>query len=192
MSKEALLDEIDRRAEEQAQNIVASAKSSAKERLDKAEEELAAEHNCKMDRFNSEIRRSVMGQKTLFDIDRKKVELDAKRELIDKVYAMAKQKLLAMTDAEYLKFITKLIAKFAEDGDEVIICARDEKRITAAWVSDRGYDLQISLKLSNERHNDAGGIILRSKKFDKNLTVGSMLNEAEDGTESYVAKRLFE
>lgn len=187
MSKEILLGEIGQRAEEQAKNIVASAQSAAEERLFKVEAELETEYRLKLDRIKAELMNSLSGHKTLFKLDAKKSELCAKREIIDEVYLLAKQKLMKMNDADYLKFTSGIIEKFGEDGDEVIICREDERRITSEWLS----GLALDLKLSSNRHSDCGGIILRNKKFDKNLTLSAIMKEAKIDTESYIVERLF-
>lgn len=191
MSKEYLLGQIAVKAEEEAQAIVGSALDVAAKRKEKAEAELKEEYERKIVRANEEAEQALAGRKTLSRIDAKKTELNVKRELIDEVYRAVTEKINSLGDKDYLKFMAGLIGKYAEEGDEVIICKKDERRITSAWLSDVAFDLQLSLKLSNQFHDDIGGIILRGAKYDKNLTVSSIVNEARTGTESTVADRLF-
>ncbi len=191
MSKEAILDAINHKADEQAAQIVADAEAKAKARLSKVEAELKAEYEKKLSEVTDQIEQTVLGQKTLLRIDEKKSELSAKREIIDEVYSRVKQRICDMSDKDYLAFIFGIICKFGEDGDEVIICTDDERRITADWISDRAYDRQISLKLSSERHSDKGGVILRGKRYDKNLTLSALIEDAKRQTESYVVGKLF-
>ena len=191
MSKEALLSLIDQKADEQAVEIVSSAEEAAKNRLKKVEAELAAEYERRLGEVVAQLEQTVQGQKTLLRIDGKKAELSAKRALIDDVYRMAESKILSMSDEEYLEFVKRLISKFAEEGDEVIIAKSDERRITANWLADCAFNLQISLKFSSDRHSMSGGVILRSAKYDKNLTVPALMDEAKRSTESYVVESLF-
>lgn len=191
MSKEYLLEQISLKASSEADEIVLSAEKSAAARKQKLTSELEAEYEAKLSKVNEEAENIVSGQLTLSRIDARKAELKVRRELIDNVYKLVRDRLTMLDDKEYKKFIAGLIAKFAENGDEVIICACDEARITKDWLSDIAFDLQLDLTLSKERHFDEGGIILRGKKYDKNLTVTAIVDEARKSTEKSVADRLF-
>ena len=85
--------------------------------------------------------------------------------------------------------MSDLILKYAEDGDEVIISEKDKNRLSSEWL--KGLSEKVSLSLSSCFHNDEGGIILRGKKYDKNLTVSSIIAEVRNLTAATVAKRLF-
>lgn len=191
MSKEVLLDQIAIKAEQEAEAIKRSALEAAAQRKKKAESELKAEFDKKILRIGEEAEQALAGQMTLMRIDGKKSELNVKRELIDEVYRLASQKINSLGDKEYKKFIAGLIAKYAEDGDKVIICKKDASRLNANWLSDLAFDLQLDLSFDSEHHSDIGGVILRGKKYDKNLTLSAIVSEARIGTESMVAVRLF-
>lgn len=191
MSKEVLLGVIGDKAKEQAEEIVASAQSAAAAAIAKAEAELSAEYDRRIAEINEQTEQALAGQKTLLRIDGKKYELGAKREIIDEVYRSVENKIVTLSDAEYVEFVSGLITKNAEDGDKVIICKRDEKRLTADWLADLANDMQISLEFAKERHGDKGGVILRGAKYDKNLTVSAIMDEVKKSTESHVVRRLF-
>ncbi|MCH5164621.1 MAG: hypothetical protein J1F36_06365 [Clostridiales bacterium] len=191
MSKEVLLEQINIKAKEQAESIKRSANDAASAQRAKVEAELKAEYEKRLASVNEEAELAIAGQKTLMRIDGKKSELNAKRELIDEVYKNVTERIKALSDNDYRKFIAAIIAKYAEDGDKVIICQNDVKRLNSNWLSDLAFDLQLSLSFASEYHGDVGGVILRGNKYDKNLTVSAIIGEARIGTESAVAKRLF-
>ena len=191
MSKEVLLEQINNKAKEQAESIKRAALDAAAEQRSKAESELKAEYEQRLASVNDEAELAIAGQKTLMRIDGKKAELNAKRELIDEVYKNVTEKIKALSDNDYRKFIAAIIAKYAEDGDKVIICQSDAKRLSSNWLSDLAFDLQLSLSFGPEYHGDDGGVILRGNKYDKNLTISAIIGEARIATESDVAKRLF-
>ncbi len=191
MSKEALIEQIEKKAKDEADNIVHSAIEAANAQKAKAEEELRSEYDKKIAAFKQEAELALDGQKTLMRIETQKAELNAKREIIDEVYKKVTDKLCSLNDEEYRDFIGSLIAKFAENGDKVIIARRDEKRLDAEWLLALKKRLDISLELSDEFHSDIGGIILRGNKYDKNLTITAIIDEIKKATESNVANRLF-
>ncbi len=191
MSKEALLRQINLKAQEEADNTIRSASQSAAAQRAKAEEELKAEYDKRIAAFKQEAELALSGQKTLLRLDSQKAELKVRRELIDEVYKRVEERLNALSDGDYRKFIGALIAKYAEKGDKVIIAKRDIERLDANWLSEISHKLDIALSFEDEFHTDSGGIILRGSKYDKNLTFSALVDEARKETESNVASRLF-
>ncbi len=86
MSKEALLRQINLKAQEEADNTIRSASQSAAAQRAKAEEELKAEYDKRIAAFKQEAELALSGQKTLLRLDSQKAELKVRRELIDEVY----------------------------------------------------------------------------------------------------------
>lgn len=191
MSKEKLLEQIAHKAESEAESIKLAAVNAAAESKAKAVAEFDAEYNKKIALINEDAERLIAGQTTLMRLSSQKEELVVKRELLNEVYRLTKEKILQLSDKEYCEFVSRLIKDHAEEGDEVIICKRDSARLNKDWLSDLAFDLQLTLHLSNEFHNDDGGVILRGSKYDKNLTVSAIIFEAREKTERDVAKRLF-
>ncbi len=190
MSKEALLRQINLKAQEEAENTICSASQSAAAQRAKAEEELKAEYDKRIAAFKQEAELALSGQKTLLRLDSQKAELKVRRELIDEVYKRVEERLNALSDGDYRKFIGALIAKYAEKGDKVIIAKRDIERLDANWLSEISQKLDITLSFEDEFHTDSGGIILRGSKFDKNLTFSALVGEARKETESNGASRV--
>lgn len=191
MSKEAILEQIIGKAQLESESIKRSALDATAEQKAKFEDELKAEYEKKIALASEEAEVAIAGQKTLLRLDGNKSELKVKRELIDEVYGKAKEKIVKLGDNDYRKLIAGLISKYAENGDKVIICKEDEKRLSANWLSDLAYDLQLELSFDTERHCDVGGVVLRGSKYDKNLTVSALISEARSHTEGEIAKRLF-
>ena len=112
--------------------------------------------------------------------------LDARREisacksaLIDGAFAKAAQALKADKKAA------------AEDGEEVVICAEDEKTVTAAFIAGIAKAAGVKIKLAKERGDFLGGVILSGKKYDKNLTLEEELRLVRENCETAVTDVLF-
>lgn len=191
MSKEFLLEQIALKAKAEADEIVGSAEESAAIKRRKINEELESEYESKLDKIKKEAEQIVLGQKTLLRIEASKAELKVKRELIDEVYKGALDRIIALSDDEYRKFISSLISKYAEENDKLIISRKDASRLTSDWLSDLAFDLQLTLSFADEYHDDVGGIILRGEKYDKNLTLTAIISETRKTTENAIADRLF-
>lgn len=123
--------------------------------------------------------------------------LDARREisacksaLIDGAFAKAAQALKADKKA-YKAYLTRAISSAAEDGEEVVICAEDEKTVTAAFIAGIAKAAGVKIKLAKERGDFLGGVILSGKKYDKNLTLEEELRLVRENCETAVTDVLF-
>jgi V/A-type H+-transporting ATPase subunit E len=130
-------------------------------------------------------------RETASRLESRKAELLARQQLVDGVYSSVLSDLKAMRDSDYLAFIERLIKKYGEDGDEVIISATEKNRLTADWLNGAIKRLNIKLTLSKETHSEEGGIVLRNSRFDKRLTYSAILKGAREKTENEVIRRLF-
>lgn len=120
------------------------------------------------------------GQVKLGELEAGKVMLRAKQECVGLVYDGVRERILDAPDAEYLALVKKLISEYAEDGDEVIISSRDTKRITADWLEKAAGKKKLALSKSIGEFS--GGIVLRNKRFDRDLSVDAIVDELKERT----------
>lgn len=138
--------------------------------------------------YDEIIRRRV----TVAKLDAKKLLMNARRQAVDNLFGAAKSQILAYDTKKYLELIANMLKKYAEDGDIVIICEADSKRITAKFVDEQAKALGIKLGFSKEFGSFEGGIILRGKACDKNLSLDVELASLREQEETQIAKMLFE
>ena len=113
-----------------------------------------------------------------------------KSALIDEVFSAA-AKALKEDKKAYKDYLTRVIKASAEDGDEVIICKEDEKTITPAFISSVAKSCKKKIKLSVERGEFIGGVILSGSRYDKNLTLEEDMRLIREECEPLVVKALF-
>lgn len=189
--KEAIIAEIIGKAEKIADGIISDATSERDEVL----ETVRITETSKRDEAIAAARIAadeiVLRRKTLAELEARKTELAAKQRIIDETFNEAIKKILNMTDHIYREFIGDLIIRYAEEGDTVIVAERDTARLHADWLQSVSAKCGKHLTLSPETHKDKGGVILCGKLYDKNLTLGSILNAARDEHLPAITKRLF-
>ncbi len=165
--------------EEKGNAILDAAKKECDEQLVAARAE--------MERASEE---TLSRSRVVAEMDAKRLILDAKLGILDRVFARALEKLVQLDD-EAMKQLLLGMLSYAEDGDEVILNARGRslinKSVLKAFASSRG----ISLKLSDEVGDFEGGAKLRHGGIDKNLTFASELAILRDSEEAEIAKQIF-
>ncbi len=127
---------------------------------------------------------------TVAELDVKKIMLNAKQEIIDEVYKRATSKLKELKTADYKKLIEGMITVGAEDGDVIVVGARDQKVITSALVKKVAEKKGIQLTLQYDEKID-GGIVIKSTECDKNMTIDLEVASVKLATETEISKRLF-
>lgn len=189
MAKQELIDKIIRDAEERARSIISDAENKAAEmRIAAHEESSRLLENARL--MAEASAPEVIGRRrAMAELESRKLVLEAKQELIASVYAEALRAVKASD--RYEDLLVKMILSVAEDGDTVVFAASDydrvdRKRILAEAMRQGG----IRLTQSEERGAFGGGIVLRGKDCDKNLSLEVEL-ETLRSEENIAAKVLF-
>lgn len=188
--KEKIIDDILSSARAAASSVVAEAQEQSQAELDELRAELCAAQKESLEKYEQAAQQLYAGQVKLGDLEANKALLSAKQACVSAVYYGVKLKILAAPDAEYLGIIRAAIEKYCEDGDEIISAKADEKRVTAAWVKKLSTSLKKQLTLSAERGDFDGGVILRNKKYDRDLTVDAIVDELKEATIADTVARL--
>ena len=170
--------------------MIEEATAEQEERLSDIRAELENSQAESLAKAQAEADSVYTGMVKLGDLEANKALLRAKQQCLSAVYDGVKQKILAAPDAEYLKILQTLIAKYAENGDEIIAAKRDSKRVTESWVKKVGTAAKRKLALSKETGDFEGGIVLRNGKFDRDLTVDAIVGELKERTVSDVIAKL--
>ncbi len=189
--KDAIINSIIATAESKAQAIVADAIAEKDSLLEMTRNRLEQRERETLAHAEEEARKTVERKVTLAELDRRKLLLKAKQALIDKVYDAAIAKTLNMTDNVYRDFIGGLVARYADDGDEVMVSERDVRRLPYDWATMLGESIGKDLSLSGKHHDARGGVVLVGYKCDKNLTLDTLVKQIRPETEAEIAEKLF-
>jgi V/A-type H+-transporting ATPase subunit E len=170
MSLDAIAKRIAEEASAEASALLGAAKAEREEALKAAKKDLEEEYSRDLRRLNAEAAdsRSRLGYHVRREEERR-VE-NAARRTLDAAIDAAARKLAALPDSEYLALIKATLGQCSFKGEvEVLISAADESRITQSFLSGAGGPDR-SFRLSTERHDQVGGVVLRSGKISLNAT----------------------
>ncbi len=191
MSLAQITEKIRNDAQKEADEILAKAKSQAEALAAKADKECRDIQEGFDARFEAERPEIIKRREIVADIDISKMMLSAKRELIERVYSGALDKMKALPKDEYLAFCTNLLDGGVSSKDEEVVIGSEEKYIDAAWLDAYNSSHGSALTLSGERADIAGGFILRRGRISVNCSWEMLLKVSQEKQESDVVKRLF-
>lgn len=186
--KEVISRKIIEDASLQAEGIILRATQSAEQTvaqaLARSEEEISIAKQIAFKEGEMLIER----RKTLARLDAKKVALNCKQELINEVFEVAKQKLLAMPRDEYLSFVQKQIEQYANEGDCLLLC--NSAPISCQDVLE--LEVVKTKKLTAKKdQNFGGGIKLLGNKTDMDLSFNAVIKAFSEEHSQEVSALLF-
>lgn len=169
--------EIRENALKEADAIVGEAAKRAEERLENARREA------------QETAKGIEdGKAAAARLDCAKVELEAKRRVLDGVYRTALKQLVDLDERSTLALSEKLLELYAEEGDEIFFAqnfAYAEKVAALPVIKAK------RLKISKEKKPLGGGFILKGSTSDKDLSYPALLKEDMESNLAALAAELF-
>lgn len=128
-------------------------------------------------------------------MDAAKQMLATKREMINDVFDKASQAIVNLDDQAYLELIEKLMTKSVETGDEQIILAEGETKITSDFVKELnrklGSGYKGNLKIADEKCKGQAGFMLKRGNVSTNVTLDVLLQQARTELETKISSELF-
>ena len=119
----------------------------------------------------------------------------AKNAVLDEVFTSAAKQVKSLSDQEYREFITSLMVKAAETGDEEVVVGKDEKRIDDSLIKSVNGKLASGLKgdlrLADDRADIDGGFILRRGSIRMNVSLDVLLAQVREQMEIELAAEIF-
>jgi V/A-type H+-transporting ATPase subunit E len=131
------------------------------------------------------------------ELELRKALLAQKQELIQQVFDKALKHLANLKGQEYQRFVTELLLKVVEVGDEeVVFSSSDGHKIGEKLLEEVNGRLakegrKGSLRIVREDRDLQGGFILRRGKMEVNCSLQALFNTVREELEPQVSKILF-
>lgn len=130
----------------------------------------------------------IARRESVADLEGRKMQLNAKQELIEESFGKALEKLQQLDIADYVKFIVSKLGDYRSEKGEILLNKADFQRIGKALIEElRGTDLTVS----EENADISGGFILRQGNISYNSSLEMLLEDAKEAMTSEIAKTLF-
>ena len=141
-----------------------------------------------------ETQDQVDGAARIARMEGRKALLSEKQSLVAESFRKALEKIVALPEDKYLRFLARLAANASVTGDEeILLNARDRERFGEKLVTAVNALLpQGKLKLSPDTRDIAGGLILRRGSVEANCSAELLVELSQSELASKVAETLFQ
>ena len=182
------------------ERILSDAEAEAKVLIEKAEEKAAklqadaslyAENEQKSAKDEAAKKRETILEKRKADarLDGAKLFLSEKRKVVNAVYDEALSRLMELDKESSLKLIESLLKSYAEQGDELYFArnfAYKKEAVLLPVITEK------NLIVAEESMDLDGGVYLKGKTSDKDLSFGALLAADREAYQAELAKELFQ
>lgn len=170
MSLEAILSKIEGDVEKEAGAIREKAEQEKREAIEKQAMELEERRKKGIERINSGILEEQKRKEYHVRREAAGKLMNARRTLMDNAIGKAIENLSSESDEKYLEMVSSLLDSCDLEGEvEVVIAKSDELRITEKYLEKHSC-AERKYVLSNDRHEEKGGILLRVGSISQNGT----------------------
>lgn len=194
---ENLTSKIIEDANKEAEKLLSEAKKEENKILD---EKIEKAHKAKEQIIENSKREAKTKAERIVSNTHLKIrnnKLEAKQQMINKVFNEAIIKLQDLSKDEYLNFIKSSILYLDIEGDEeIIMSANDKDKIGMNFIQTLNNQLKDKgkkglLKVSNEDRNIKGGFILYKNGIEINNSFEALVDSLRDELEQEIIEALF-
>ena len=155
---------------------------------DSEKEQIAREYRERLDTDRPEIlrRREIVAQ-----LDVKKINLDARRTLIEEAFEGACGYLAGLSKEEYATFAETLLKSAVSTGKECVLVGADESVLNQSWLDSYNEREGTHLTLSREKAKTDAGFVVRNGRVDINCSFRMLVDWLREELETDVVSRLF-
>ncbi len=178
-------------AKQESEFIIQKAQEQIDEIRIKSDAEILLLEESYHGRFKKEEPEILNRREIVAKLDVKKLELDAKQQLITMAFNEAVKALSNLSKDKYLGFIKVLLEESVETGKEIVFLSEKEKNFTKAWLDVYNEEHKTSLTISKEKVSISGGFILQNEDIDTNCSFDMLVSWNREDLEADVVKRLF-
>ena len=194
MAIEDILRKIESDGKQKIREILENAEKQKRQIIKKTEAEYQNRKQEATEEINKEVELKKNTEILTFRNELRKGMLSTKQELVDKFFADYKQQLLRLSKSEYQDLIVRLSAKSIKTGEEEIVISKTEKKLDKAFLKKLRKAVNVkrfAVKFAKEKRTFAGGVIIKSAKFEVNNTFDILLKEIREKYEIDVMNLLF-
>lgn len=190
MALENIINRIIGDAEKKAQSFIDSQQEKADEITIEADKKIEAYRNKGEDKASNTVKSMNDVADVIVELEISKIELHKKRELIDKIFELALEKILKLPKAEYKKIILKNLDDL-RDGDVIILSEKEKGILLKKDIDEIAKKKGIKVLLSSEYNNNIAGIIIDRKSTVLDCNIKTELENLKKEMESEILKGLY-
>ena len=163
-------------AKAQNESLLSETRNEAGKILDDAK--ARAEKDCKL---------LVERRESVADLEARKMQLQAKQELIQESFEQALNKMQSLSDEDYCRFLARQLSAYEKQGGEIQLNEKDLKKFGPTLSE----FFKGKFTVSNEPIKINGGFLLKQDSVFINASIEKLVADQKDKMTSEIAKVLF-
>lgn len=187
---EKITNEIQRAANAEAEEIIGNAKSEAQEILNKNNEKISAEKAELLAEAKKTVENLSDSVDSHIELVKSQELLRIKQQIITEILLKSQNRVLNMSDEEYLELLSKLAQKTDVSGKCVVtVNANDRVRLGEKFLE--SFPAGVQAEYSEQAGDMAGGFLLTCGNITINSTIEALFDNNEDELREIAANSLF-
>jgi len=176
MSIERIRDHIIKNAQKEAEQVINTAKEHLHKKVNEAKLSIEKEYETMLLDEEKRLKEDMQNALITLGSNYKMSLLEIKNNIIDNVMQDAINHIQSLSDNEYLVLIRSWIGNIADGtGGELLVNARDLKRITGAFIDDINKERKEKIVLGVRLLDIKGGFILKTQYYEIDYTLDSII-----------------
>ncbi len=186
MALEDILNTLQAEAEQEIDKINKQADKELSELQKVYDEKYSTERQKSLSEIKSQIQREVDMELFQVKSSQRRKLLQAKREVLDKIFAQALKRLTEISDSDYVKLLAKLMNDINESSGDISASAGKEKQ-TAEAIKSSGKHFT----LATETIPAVGGFMWQGKNVTIDMTFESLVEDLRSQIEMEISQDVF-
>ena len=176
MSIERIRDHIIKNAQKEAEQVINTAKEQFHKKVNEAKLAIEKEYETMLLDEEKRLKEDMQNALITLGSNYKMSLLEIKNNIIDNVIQDAINHIQSLSDNEYLVLIRSWIGNIADGtGGELLVNARDLKRMTGAFIDDINKERKEKIVLGVRLLDIKGGFILKTQYYEIDYTLDSII-----------------
>lgn len=188
-----ITEKILEQAELQAENRLKNAREKAQQ--DKAELNKRLKRIREAEIVRAELEGKSQATRIVGDVmlEGRKKRLSARQNAVNQVFDEALDRIIKLSDDEYVEFISKMVVPFLDNGEnELMLSEKDAKKIGEKLIERLANKVpEKKVSISKENISSIGGVIVRNGYIQTNLTLEAVFRQEKARLEPQVVDILF-
>ena len=189
---EKIIAHIERDAQQQADEILAEARSKCSEIREKYEKQASDLYQEKIRAGVAACQAEEEGALRIANMEAKKTRLAVKQEMVSKSFDLALEEIVSLPAEKYLPFLLSLLKGANPAGtEEIVLNARDRAAIGPQLLEAVNALPGMAMTLSDETADMAGGLLLRRGNVETNCSAELLVEMTRSDLSASLAQVLF-
>ncbi len=186
---EKIIEQIGQEAKTSSEQELMKAREEAQRILDEGSKEREAYQASFLAQTKSQVELSKARGEAAAVLQRKKILLKEKQQIISQIIEQAKESILNLPDKEYFELLIKMLDRYAKDGKcSILFSERDKNRLSQDFLCELE---KRSIVILEDRGKIDGGFILVYGDVEENCSFEALFAASKEVLQDKISALIF-